>query len=345
MTTVRSATEHQAWLAQHVEEVIEPDRAIVDPHHHFWWRPPDAYQLPELLADLGSGHDVRATVFVQNSAMYRADGPEPLRPVGETDYINGAAAVGASGLFGAVRPCAGIVGFADLRLGADVRAVLEAHRAVAGARFKGIRQQAQWDAELGALARVPPPRGLLGDPAFRAGFAELAPLGLRFDAWLYFHQLDELADLADAFPNTTIVLDHLGAPLGVGSYATRRNEVRGLWSAAIGRLARRDNVCVKLGGLGMPSYGFGFDTLATPADSATLAAAWRPYVMRCIEAFGVARCMFESNFPVDRATCSYRTLWNAFKRIAADASESDKAALFEDNARRIYDLGSAGAEN
>jgi L-fuconolactonase len=345
MTAKRSAIEHRDRLAQHVEEVIDPDLPIVDPHHHFWWRPPDAYQLPELVADLTSGHNVRATVFVQNNAMYRDEGPEAFKPVGETDYINGAAAVGASGLFGALRPCAGIVGFADLRLGGAVRPVLEAHRAAARERFKGIRQQAQWDAELGALARLAPPRGLLADRTFRDGFAELAPLGLRFDAWLYFHQLDELADLADAFADTAIVLDHIGAPLGIGPYAGRRDDVFALWSAAIGRLALRDNVSVKLGGLGMPSYGFGFEALSTPADSATLAGAWRPYLERCIEAFGIARCMFESNFPVDRATCDYRTLWNAFKRIAAGASKAEKAALFADNARRIYDLGSAGAEN
>ena len=343
--TSRTLAQLEAWQATAVEAVIEPGRRIVDPHHHMWLRPPEAYQLPELMAELNSGHDVRASVFVQNNAMYRASGSEPMRAVGETEYVNGVAAMSASGMFGPQRLCAGIVGFADLRLGSEVRAVLEAHKASAGARFKGVRQQAQWDPELGAMARVPPPQGLLANPDFRAGFAELAPLGLRFDAWIYFHQLDELRDLARAFPETTIILNHIGAPLGIGPYAERRNQVFDAWSADMRALAACPNVVVKLGGLGMPSYGFGFDLRDTPAPSAELAEAWRPYIELCIEAFSPARCMFESNFPVDKASCSYRTLWNAFKRIAAGASEDEKAALFEGTARHVYDLGSEGIEN
>jgi len=341
----RNLAQLEAWQAATPEEVIEPARRIVDPHHHMWLRPPEAYQLPELMAELNSGHDVRATVFVQNNAMYRAAGPVPMQPVGETEYVNGVAAMSASGLFGSQRLCAGIVGFADLRLGAEIRAVLEAHRATAGTRFKGIRQQAQWDPELGAMARVPPPKGLLADSSFREGFAQLAPLGLRFDAWIYFHQLDELRDLARAFPETPIILNHIGAPLGIGPYTARRSEVFDTWSTSMRSLATCSNVVVKLGGFGMPSYGFGFDLRETPASSAELAEAWRPYIELCIEAFGLMRCMFESNFPVDKASCSYRTLWNAFKRIAAGASEDEKAALFERTARRVYDLGSEGIEN
>jgi predicted TIM-barrel fold metal-dependent hydrolase len=251
----------------------------------------------------------------------------------------------ASGTFGPRRACAGIVGYADLRLGTAVRSVLEAHQAAGGGRFKGIRQQAQWHEGIGGLARMTPPPGLLLDAAFREGFAELAPLGLRFDAWLYFTQLDELASLAQASPDTTIVLNHLGAPLGIGPYAGRRNEVFDLWSAGMRTLARDANVAVKLGGLGMPIYGFGFETRETPASSTELTEAWRPYVETCIEAFGPARCMFESNFPVDKESCSYRTLWNAFKRIAVAASEAEKDALFQGTARRVYDLQSEGAEN
>lgn len=341
----RTLAELDSWHDAAIEEVIEPDRPIVDPHHHAWLRPPQAYQLPELMADLDSGHDVRATVFVQNNAMYRAQGPEYLRPVGETDYVNGMAAVSASGVHGTRRAFAGIVGFADLRKGAAVAEVLAAHQAAAGCRFKGIRQQAQYHAELGSFARVPPPAGLLLDPEFREGCVELARRGLRFDAWLYFTQLGELASLARAVPALTIILNHAGGPLGVGPYAGRRDAVFAAWADGMRDLTACPNVVVKLGGFGMPIYGFGFDARPAPAASTELAAAWRPYVETCIAAFGPDRCMFESNFPVDKVTCSYRTLWNAFKRIAAGASAVEKDALFQGTARRVYDLGSEGLEN
>lgn len=310
----RSLAELDAWHAGPPEPVIDPDLPIVDAHHHMWWRPPEAYQLPEILADTGSGHNVRATVFVQCNAMYRADGPEALRPVGETEYVNGVAAIAASGLFGDTKVCAGIVGYADLRLGDAVAPVLEAHVRAGGGRFKGIRQQAQHDPHIGALARFTPPHGLLGDADFLRGFGRLAPLGLSFDAWVYFTQLGAVADLAAAFPDTVIVLNHIGAPLGVGHYADRRAEVFATWSAGIRALAARPNVVCKLGGLGMTAYGFGLAEHETPASSTDLAALWRPYVSTCIQAFGPDRCMFESNFPVDKQTGSYRTLWNALDR-------------------------------
>jgi predicted TIM-barrel fold metal-dependent hydrolase len=338
MVPARTLAELDAWHAMRVEEVIEPDRPIVDPHHHLWRRPPYVYELPELNADLDSGHDVRATLFVQNNARYRTEGPEALRPVGETDYVRAMAA--ADG-----RACAGIVGYADLRRGAAVRAVLEAHVEAGRGRFRGIRQQAQYHPVIGSLAKLSPPEGLLGDPAFREGFAELAPLGLSFDAWLYFTQLGELTDLAGAFLDTPIILNHIGAPLGIGPYEGKREEVFAAWAAGIRALARHPNVAVKLGGLGMPLMGFGFETRAVPAGSDELAAAWRPYVETCIAALGPDRCMFESNFPVDKQSCSYRTLWNAFKRLASGASDAEKDALFQGTARRVYDLGSDPFEN
>ncbi len=343
MVAERSLAALERWHALRIEEVIDPARRIVDPHHHLWLRPPEAYQLPELMADLQSGHDVRATVFVQNNAMYRASGPAHLKPVGETEYVNGVAAMSANGMFGSQRLCAGIVSWADLR---DPRldALLEAHRAAAGSRFKGIRQQAQADPVLGAMARVTPPEGLLHDPAFRSGFARLGALGLRFDAWIYFTQLPDLAALARE-AETPVILNHIGAPLGIGPYAARRGEVFETWSAGMRMLAACPNVFVKIGGMGMPRYGFGFETHERPASSAELAEAWRPYVNLCIETFGTDRCMFESNFPVDKESCSYRTLWNAFKHLAAHASEDEKVALFEGTARRVYDLGFEGLEN
>ncbi|MFV3077045.1 amidohydrolase family protein [Niveispirillum fermenti] len=334
----RTMAEQDAWLSQMREEVIEPDLPIIDAHHHMWDRPPESYQLPELLADTGSGHDIRATIFVQCNAMYRADGPEVMRPVGETEYVNGVAAASASGTYGARRLCAGIVGFADLRLGAGVGPVLDAHIAAGGGRFRGIRQQAQHDPVLGSLSRLSPPPGLLADAAFRRGFAALSPRGLSFDAWLYFTQLHELADLAACFPDTLIILNHVGAPLGIGPYAGRRHAVFQEWAQGMRVLSRLPNLCVKLGGLGMPSYGFGFHERTVPARSPELAAAWRPYVETCIDLFGVERCLFESNFPVDRQSCAYRTLWNAFKRIAAGCTSAEKALLFAGSAARIYRL-------
>ncbi len=333
----RSLAELAAWQSGPAEEVIDPGLPIVDAHHHMWWRPPEAYQLPEILADTGSGHNVRATVFVQCTAMYRADGPEAFRPVGETEYVGGVAAISASGLFGDTRLCAGIVGYADLR-NPGVAAVLDAHIAAGSGRFRGIRQQAQQDSHVGALARAVPPRDLLRDSAFRRGFARLAPLGLGFDAWVYFTQLGDVADLAAAFPETSIILNHIGAPLGVGYYADRRAEVFAAWSAGIATLARHPNVSIKLGGLGMAAYGFGLAERSAPASSVELATLWQPYLDVCIAAFGPDRGMFESNFPVDKQACSYRTLWNAFKRMTAGHSPDERTAMFSATAMRVYRL-------
>ena len=326
------------WLAGTVEDILEPARPIVDPHHHLWDQAP-RYLLDELTRDTGAGHNIRATVYVQARQMYRAEGDRDMAPVGETEFANGIAAMSASGNYGPMRACAGIVGFADLRLGARVEPVLEAHIAAGGGRFRGIRNSSVWDADE-TIVTVPyrPQRHLLGDAGFREGFARLGTLGLSFDAWLYFHQIVELADLARAFPDTTVVLDHVGAPIGVGVYAGRRAEVFEAWRTAIRDIARCPNAVVKLGGLGMKVMGFGFETRPRAPGSAELAAAWRPYVETCIEAFGVDRCMFESNFPVDRQSCSYAVLWNAFKRLAAGCSEAEKHALFVGTASRVYRL-------
>jgi L-fuconolactonase len=332
----------EAWLGRRREEIIEPELPIVDPHHHLWERN-QRYLLDEFRADIGSGHDVRASVYLQCGSMYRADGDPDLRPIGETEFVNGVAAMSASGLYGPARVCAGIVGYADLGLGAGVERVLEAHIRAGGGRFRGVRNSSVWDAD-DSIRTTPrnAPKDLLYDPAFRAGFARLAPLGLSFDAWLYHPQIGDLADLARAFPETTIVLDHVGAPLGIAAYAGRRDEVYAEWSRSIDALARLPNVHVKLGGLGMAIMGFGFHERADPPSSAELATAFRPYVERCIAAFGVERSMFESNFPVDKCYCSYEVLWNAFKRLASGCSASEKTALFSATAARVYRLEVAG---
>ena len=271
--------------------------------------------------------------------MYRAGGPEPLRPVGEVEFVNGVAAMSASGGYGSAEICAGIVGHADLRLGDGARAVLEAEIAAGQGRFRGIRHSSAWDADPEiAHMYAARPKGLLLDAAFRKGFACLAPLGLSFDAWLFHPQIAELADLARAFPDTKIVLDHCGGPIGLGRFAGRREETFPGWKASIQQIAKCPNVAVKLGGLAMRLLGYDFHERPRPPSSEQAAAAWRPYIETCIEAFGPGRCMFESNFPPDKGQCSYQVIFNAFKRIAAQYSEPEKTALFSKTATDVYRL-------
>jgi L-fuconolactonase len=327
------------WLARRQETAQEPLLPIVDPHHHLWERPDWRYMLDDLLADVNQGHNIVATVFVQCRAMYRSSGPEEMRPVGETEFVNGAAAMSASGHYGKARLCAGIVGHANLRLGKKVTPVLEAHLKAGGGRFRGIRHITAWDAD-GSLLNPgnPAPRGLMADPLWREGFACLAPLGLSFDAWLYHPQLGELADLARAFPATQIVLNHVGGPLAIGAYDGKRKEVFAQWSGAIRNLATCPNVHVKLGGIGMRINGYDFHTKADPPSSEELAAAWKPYIDTCIQAFGPARCMFESNFPVDKGSYGYGVFWNACKRLSRGLSDAERAELFSGTAARFYRL-------
>ena len=331
----------QEWLDRRREEIIEPDLPIVDPHHHLVDRPETGrYLLPELLADLGAGHNIGATVYLEWLSMYRATGPAELRPVGEIEFANGVAAMAASGTYGKTQVCAGIVGYADLKLGAAVEKALQAMIEAGGGRFRGIRfitashpDQTAWG------SMVTRPEGLLTDRHVREGFARLAPLGLSFDAWMYHTQLGELADLARAFPETQIVLDHVGGAIGLGRYTGKRDEVFAEWSGRIRELAACPNVHVKLGGLGMRMFGFTLHTGELPPSSQELAAAWRPYIETCIAAFGPERAMFESNFPVDKGSCSYAALWNAFKHIAAGCSAAEKAAMFSGTATKVYRLG------
>ncbi len=333
----RSMAELKLWHETYTEAALEPGLPIIDAHHHMWDRPPERYALDELLTEFASGHNIRASVFVECTAMFRADGPEALKPVGETEYVNGVAAASASGIYGPSRLCAGIVSYADLTAGEAVRPLLEAHIR-ASTRFRGIRQQAQHDPVLGSMARRRPPPGLLKNPEFRAGFAALAPLGLSFDAYVYFTQLDELHDLAKTFPDTTIILNHAGTPLGIGPYEGRQPEVFKTWSESLRRLAECGNVQLKIGGLGMALCGFGLHARERPPGSDGLAELWRPYVETCINAFGAERCMFESNFPVDKQSGGYPVLWNAFKKLSATRSPAERAELFSGTAKRVYRL-------
>jgi L-fuconolactonase len=329
------------WLASRQEEILEPDLPIVDPHHHLVDRANTGrYLLPELLADTGSGHNITATVYLEWLSMYRADGPVPLRPVGEVEFANGVAAVAESETYGKTKVCAGIVAYADLMLGAQVEEVLQAMILAGGGRFRGIRYiSASHPDEAARGSSVNRPSGLLLNGKVREGFARLHPLGLSFDAWMYFTQLGELVDLARAFPETPIVLDHVGGPIGIGPYTGRRDEVFTAWKKSIEELARCPNVHVKLGGLGMRLFGFDVHAGELPPSSERLADLWRPYIEACIEAFGPERAMFESNFPVDKGSGSYHVFWNAFKRIAAGCSAVEKTALFSGTASRFYRLG------
>jgi predicted TIM-barrel fold metal-dependent hydrolase len=341
------STNH-AWLAQTAEEPLEPDLPICDPHHHLWdrqsGRVAPRYLLDEILEDTTGGHRVVSTVFIECGAMYRSGGPEALRPVGETEFVNGIAAMSASGLYGKTRVAAGIVGTADLRLGDAVAAVLDAQLAAGGGRFRGIRRAAAWDPDAAVPShRTRPGQGLFLRDDFRAGFAHLAPRGLTFEAWCYHHQIPEVTALARAFPATTIILNHFGGPLGVGPYAGKAAEVHAQWRASIAELATCPNVVAKLGGINMEMNGFGWHERPRPPGSRELAEATRNYYEFTIEKFGPERCMFESNFPVDKASCSYAVLWNAFKRLTAGFTATEKAALFHDTAARVYRLGESPA--
>jgi L-fuconolactonase len=339
------------------EAILEPELPIVDPHHHLWDRrsyatptvtehpfmtaiePAKRYLLDELMADTGSGHNVIATVFLECGAFYKADGPEAMRCVGETEFVNGVAAMSASGLYGDFRACVGIQSRGDMSLGDAVKPVLEAHIRAGGGRFRGVRNASSWDADpdvLGPLNRMT--EGYYLSDAFRAGFKHLAPMGLVFDAWLLEPQLPDLIDLARAFPDTTIVLDHVGTPLGRGVYTGKLEERFRTWRDNIRELAKSPNVNVKLGGLAMAFCNFPSFLAEPRAPSEQLATEWRPYIETCIEAFGAERCMFESNFPVDMGACTYAVLWNAFKRLAAGASDSEKTALFSGTATKVYRL-------
>jgi predicted TIM-barrel fold metal-dependent hydrolase len=326
------------WLALVEEDVLEPDLPIIDPHHHLWHDRPSGRYMPEdLFAELAGGHNIVATVFLQCGWMHRDDGPEALRPAGETEAVNAAAVLSATGAYGKARACAGIVGWADLRR-PDLEDTLDAHEEVGGGRFRGIRQIAAADPAVLHTYATPVPPGLLRDPAFQRGLQLLGERGLTFDSWSFHTQLPDLLDAARAAPGTRIVIDHVGGPLGCGPWRARHDEVLEAWSAAMQDLAACRNVHVKLGGLAMPVNGFDYHEDARPPGSEQIARDWRPFIEPCIEWFGPERCMFESNFPVDKGMVGYRVLWNAFKRLAEGASIDERSALFHDTAKMFYGL-------
>ena len=336
----RITAPNEAWLAkQPPEPILDPDLPIIDTHHHLWDRSDHRYLLDELLADFATGHTVVATVFVECHAMYRAHGPEEMRPVGETEFVAGIGAMSDSGRYGPARVAAGIVGFADLTLGDRVEPVLEALLRAGGGRFRGVRHSAAWDADdvIGNSRTATGPH-LMARADFRAGLRRLSALGLSLDAWQFHPQLPDTIDLARAHPDASIIVGHCGGPLGYGVYAGKKDEVFTGWKANITELARCENVVMKLGGMMMRLAAYDYGTRPTPPSSAELADYWRPYLETCIEKFGPRRCMFESNFPVEKMGIGWAALWNAFKRIAAGASADEKRAMFSETARRVYRL-------
>ena len=325
------------WLNQVDEAPIETEIPILDPHHHLWDRPGNRYMIEELVADT-TPHGVKQTVFIECTSMYRTTGPEQFKCIGETEFVQGSAAMSANGGFGPMRANAGIVGTADLRLGDGVVPVLEAQIAASPNRFRGIRHRAAWP-----LARPESPgqprqvEHLLLDASFRAGFKHLRPYALTFEAWLHHPDIPDVTDIARAFPDTTIILNHLGGPILTGEYGTA-DEVFAKWKADITEVASCSNVVMKVGGIQMAVNGFGWHEREEPPTSDDLIAENKRWYEHAMQSFGPSRCMFESNFPVDRVSCSYTVLWNQFKKLSAGYSKEERIDIFHDVAARVYRL-------
>ncbi len=332
--------ERKLWLEQVIEDIIDPQRPIIDPHHHLWRdKTVDDYQLADLWEDTGSGHNIIGTVFVECSADYRKEGPEALRPVGETDYVSAAAEFSSTQAADGRPPILGIVSHANLRLGDAVEEVIAAHLDAGKGRVRGIRHSVAYYPDPPAADRYAGrTQHLLLDPDFRRGFARLAPFDMSFDAWLLHPQIRELIDLARKFPETTIIFDHFGGPLGIGPYKGKQSEIYPQWKKDVADLAKCDNVVAKLGGLAMMINGWGWDERELPASSDDIVHAHQDYYLHMIDCFGPRRCMFESNFPVDKVSVSYAVLWNAFKKIGTRFNQDENELLFKGTAKWVYRL-------
>ena len=326
------------WLELTQEDVLDPDLPICDPHHHLWDKPGDRYMIDEISRDVGSGHNIVQTVFVEVDAMYRSSGPEEMRPIGESEWVRGIGAQSDSGLYGRTKGATGIVGYANLNLGARVEPVLEAMESVSSGRFRSVRHTCSWDEYEPLRSHRSGWPGMMAETKFREGLSKLIDRGHSFDALVYHPQLSELTELVDAFPNGVFVLNHIGRPLGVGPYQGHRDKVYEVWKKDMAKLAERPNVLVKVGGLGNRVSGFGWDTQPEPPNSQELVEKTSPYYLYTIEVFGPERCMFESNFPVDKNSYSYKTIWNSFKRMTQGFSSTEKTWLFHDTAAKAYRL-------
>ncbi|MCH8800213.1 MAG: amidohydrolase family protein [Chloroflexi bacterium] len=329
------------WLALTQELTLEPDLPICDPHHHFWDLRPQStpyqrYLLHELNGDIYSGHNVRSTVFLEARSMYRSGGPAELRPVGEVEFVQGLAAASASGVYGPARAAAAIIGHADLKLAGNVAPVLEALQAASPNRFRGIRHNVTWNPDPDWDNRET--EGILANANFREGAKVLSQSGLCLDLMQSFPQLPEIADFARAVPNLPVIVNHIGGVSRVGIYANKDDEIIPHWREGIAAVAACPNVTMKLGGMGMPRFGYGWHSRGVPIGSEELAEAMAPWMNHCIEQFGPDRCMFESNFPPDKVSFSYNVMYNAFKILSKDYSDTERAAMFHDTAARVYGI-------
>ena len=330
--------ELDGWLELTQEDVLDPDLPICDPHHHLWDKPGDRYMIDEISRDVGSGHNIVQTVFVEVDAMYRSSGPEEMRPIGESEWVRGIGAQSDSGLYGRTKVATGIVWYDNLNLGARVEPVLEAMESVSSGRFRSVRHTCSWDEYEPLRSHRSGWPGMMAETKFREGLSKLIDRGHSFAALVYHPQLSELTELVDAFPNGVFVLNHIGRPLGVGPYQGHRDKVFEVWKKDMAKLAERSNVLVKVGGLGNRVSGFGWDTQPEPPNSQELVEKTSPYYLYTIEVFGPERCMFESNFPVDKNSYSYKTIWNSFKRMTQGFSSTEKTWLFHDTAAKAYRL-------
>jgi L-fuconolactonase len=344
---IRTSKTLADWHAGAETEVaMEPELAIIDAHHHLYGDAADAhhYLLDELNADIDAGHRIVATVYVEAyHAGWRTEGPPELRSTGEIERIVRLTAAPESRPGDACRIASAIVSYVDLTSEARVASVLDAHLSTGQGRLRGVRQQSTWDGgRVGRFIANTPNPGLLNDRQFRNGYRRLREYGLSFEATVYHTQLAEVASLADGFPDIPIVLSHIGIPIGVEDYAQNRAQVFDRWRGGMRDLALRPNVNLKIGGLGMPVLGFGFEAGEKPANSSELAESWRSLILTCIETFGADRCLFESNFPIDRQSCSYVSLWNAYKIATRSLSQSERENVFGRTAVRVYRLPELG---
>tara|TARA_Y100000590_G_scaffold93947_1_gene106500 strand:- start:180 stop:1208 length:1029 start_codon:yes stop_codon:yes gene_type:complete len=342
---VNRPSNQQEWLDQITEEIVDQDLEIIDPHHHLWPGTPrtegvsadNRYLLEDLWIDTQSGHNVVKTVFVECGQGYYESGSEAMKPVGETKFVVEVAEEAKQDVSKA--QIEGIVGHVDMMLGESAREVLEAHLEEGQGRFKGIRHGASWDeSDEIRNSHSNPIQSIYLDDEFQKGIEQLDALNLTLDAWNYHKQIKELTELAKCFPNLKIVQNHFGGPLGIGPYAGRREEVFSVWQESIAELAERDNVVIKIGGLAMPINGWGWHKRELPANSDELIESHGRYYLHAIKCFGVERCMFESNFPVDKRSISYSVLWNGFKKIVEDFSTEEKEYLFYKTAAEFYSL-------
>ncbi|GAB1269000.1 amidohydrolase family protein [Aurantivibrio infirmus] len=331
--------DHQ-WLEAVQEEIIDPGRPIIDPHHHLWQRRRGSdYVLSDFWADTDSGHNIVSSVFIECHTNYLEDGPEHLRPVGETQFV---ADIAAQSRLGDTNQCrvAAIVAGGDLCLEAAlVEELLAVHQHEGKGLFRGVRHAGAWEDDGDfLLIRGRGPKGLYANKNFRKSVRLLGAKGFTYDTWHYHHQNQSFLDFVKAVPDTTIVLDHFGTPLGVGPYAGKRAEIFQQWKKDIADIAQCPNVYAKLGGLAMPDNGFGWNLRDVPPSSDEFVAAQKDYYLHTLDCFGPDRCMFESNFPVDKYSLSYHVVWNAFKKMSDGFSDSEKDALFFKTAEHVYGL-------